>query len=71
MIFTESFHHMCCEGKWLQNRLRADENKSRSFSAVVIQGHQREGFCIVPACVEILLMIIMIGLLDRVIQSAT
>ena len=40
---------MCFEGKWLQNRLRADENESRSLLAVDIQGHQRGGFCIVPS----------------------
>ena len=37
---------MCFEGKWLQNRLRADNNESRSLLAVDIQGHQRGGFCI-------------------------
>ena len=31
------------EGKWLRNRLRADENESRSLLAVDIQGHQRGG----------------------------
>ena len=39
---------MCFEEKWLQNRLRADENELRSLSAVDIQGHQRGGFSIVP-----------------------
>ena len=41
---------MCFEGKWLQNRLGADKNESRSFLAVDIQGHPRGGFCIVPTC---------------------
>ena len=27
-FFIESFSQMCFEGKWLQNRLRADKNKS-------------------------------------------
>ena len=48
IIFIESFPQTCFEGKWLQNRLRADKNESRSLLAVDIQGHQREGFCIVP-----------------------
>ena len=48
VLFVESFPQMCFEGKWLQNRLRADENKSRSLLAVDVQGHQRRGFCIVP-----------------------
>ena len=39
---------MCFEGKWLQNRLRADKNDSRSLLAVDIQGHERGGFFIVP-----------------------
>ena len=39
---------MCFEGKWLENRLRADKCESRSLLAVDIQGHQRGGFCIVP-----------------------
>ena len=39
---------MCFEGKWLQNRLRADKNESRSHLVVDIQGHQGEGFCTVP-----------------------
>ena len=39
---------MCFEGKWLQNRLPADKNESRSVLRVDIQGHQRGGFCIVP-----------------------
>ena len=42
---------MCFEEKWLQNRLRADENELRSPSADDIQGHQRGGFCIVPVSV--------------------
>ena len=37
---------MCFEGKWLQNRLRADKNESRSLLAVDIQGYQRGGLCI-------------------------
>ena len=41
----ESFPRMCFEGKWLQNRLRADKNESISLLAVDIQGHQRGGFC--------------------------
>ena len=40
-FFIESFPQMCFEGKWLQNRLRADKNESRSLLAVDIQGHQR------------------------------
>ena len=48
-FFIESFLQMCFEGKWLQNRLRADGNELRSLSAVDIQGHQRGGFCIVPS----------------------
>ena len=40
------FPQMCFKGKWLQNRLRADKNESRSLLAVDIQGHQRGGFCI-------------------------
>ena len=47
-LFIESFFQMCFEGKWLQNRLRAEQNESRSLSAVDIQGHQHGGFCIVP-----------------------
>ena len=47
-FFIESFPQMCFEGKWLQNRLRADNNELRSLLAVDIQGHQRRGFCIVP-----------------------
>ena len=39
---------MCFDGKWLQNRLRADKNESISLLAVDIQGHQRGDFCIVP-----------------------
>ena len=39
---------MCFEVKWLQNRLRADKNESKSFLAVDIKGHQRGGLCIVP-----------------------
>ena len=46
---------MCFEGKWLQNRLRADKNESRSLSAVDIQGHQRGGFRIVPKGTDALL----------------
>ena len=38
LFFIESFPQMCLEGKWLQNRLRADKNESRSLSAVDIQG---------------------------------
>ena len=45
-ICIESFPQMCFEGKWLQNRLRADKNESRSLSAVNFHGHQRGGFCI-------------------------
>ena len=37
---------MCFEGKWLQNRLRGENNKSRPLLAVDIRGHQRGGFCI-------------------------
>ena len=47
ILFIESFLKMCFEGKWLQNRLRADKNESRSLLVVDIQGHQRGGFCIV------------------------
>ena len=47
-FFIESFPQMCFEGKWLQNRLGADKNESRSLLAVDIQGHQCGGFCIVP-----------------------
>ena len=35
---------MCFEGKWLQNRLQADKNESKSLLAVDIQGNQRGGF---------------------------
>ena len=42
-FFIESFPQMRFEGKWLQNRLRADKNKSISLLAVDIQGHQRGG----------------------------
>ena len=48
MIFIESFPQRYFEGKWLQNRLRADKNESRSLLAVDFQGHQRGGFCTVP-----------------------
>ena len=48
ILFIESFLKMCFEGKWLQNRLRADKDESRSPLAVDIQGHQRGCFCIVP-----------------------
>ena len=48
VFFIESFPQMCFEGKWLQNRLRADKNESRSLLVVDIQGHQHGGFCIVP-----------------------
>ena len=44
-FFIESFPQMCFEGKWLQNRLRADKNESISLLAVDIQGHQRGSFC--------------------------
>ena len=37
MFFIWSFPQMCFEGKWLQNRLRADKNESRSLLAVNIQ----------------------------------
>ena len=47
-LFIDHFPQLCFEGKWLQNRLRADKNESRSLLAVDIQGHQRGGFCIVP-----------------------
>ena len=47
-IFIESFSETCVEGEWLQNRLRADKNESRSLLAVDIQGLQRGGFYIVP-----------------------
>ena len=47
IFFIESFPQMCFEGKWLQNRLRADKNELRSLSAVDIQGNQRGGFCII------------------------
>ena len=47
-FFVESFPQMCCGGKWLQNRLRADKNESRSLLVVDIQGYHREGLCIVP-----------------------
>ena len=47
--FVESILQMCLEGKWLQNRLRADKNELRSLLAVDIKGHQRGGFCVVPA----------------------
>ena len=47
-ICIESFPQMYFEGKWLQNRLRADKNESKSLSAVDFQGHQRGGFCISP-----------------------
>ena len=50
-FLIESFPQMCFEGKWLQNRLRAIKNESRSLLAVDIQGHQRGGFCIVPGAV--------------------
>ena len=39
-FFIESFLQTCFEGKWLQIRLRADEDELRSLSAVDIQGHQ-------------------------------
>ena len=42
------FFHRVFPSKWLQNRLRADKNESRSLLAVDIQGHQRGGLCIVP-----------------------
>ena len=45
-FFIESFPQICFEGKWLQNRLRADKKESRSLLAVDVQGHQRGGFCI-------------------------
>ena len=48
IFFIESFPQMCFVGKWMQSRLRADENESRSLLAVDIQGHQHGGFCIVP-----------------------
>ena len=48
MVFIESFLQMSFEGKWLQNRLRADKNESISLSAVDIQGNKCGGFCIVP-----------------------
>ena len=51
--FIESFPRMCFEGNWLQNRLRADKNESRSLLAVDIKGHQRGGFCIVPTWIVI------------------
>ena len=47
LCFIKSFPQMCFEGKWLQNRLRADKNDSRSLLAVDFQGHERGGFCIV------------------------
>ena len=47
-MFIESFSQMRFEGKWLQNRLRADKDESKSLLAVDFQGHQRRGFCIVP-----------------------
>ena len=49
IFLIESFPHMCFEGKWLQNRLRAEKNESRSFLVVDIQGHQRGDLCIVPS----------------------
>ena len=49
---------MCFEGKWLQNRLRAGKNDSRSLLAVDIQGYLRGGFCIVPIMI-ITIMIMM------------
>ena len=42
-VFIESFPQMCFAGQWLQNRLRADKNESRSILAVDIPGHQRGG----------------------------
>ena len=45
LFFNHSFPQTCFEGKWLQNRLRADKNESRSLLAVDIQGHQHGGFC--------------------------
>ena len=44
----ESFPQMCFEGRWLQNRLGADKNESRSVLAVDIQRYERGGYCIVP-----------------------
>ena len=43
IFFIESFLQLCFEGKWLQNRLLADECELRSLSAVNIQGHQLGG----------------------------
>ena len=51
-FFIESSPQMCFEGEWLQNRLRADKNESRSLLAVDIQGHQLGGFCIAPSSVN-------------------
>ena len=47
-FFIDSFPQMCFEGKWLQNRLRADKNESRSLLAVDIQGCQRGGLMHCP-----------------------
>ena len=54
VFFFKSFLQICFEGKWVQNRLRADKNELRSLSAVDIQGHQRGGFCIVPSLTVII-----------------
>lgn len=47
-FFIESSPQVWFEGKWLQHRLQADKNESRSLMAVDIQGHQHGDFCIVP-----------------------
>ena len=52
-FFIESFPQMCCEGKRLQNRLRAEKNESILLLAVDIQGHQRGGFCIAPNVIAV------------------
>ena len=59
IFFIESFPQMCFEGKWLQNRLRADKNEPRSLLAVDIQGHERGGFCMMMMMMIMTTMITM------------
>ena len=59
-LFIEPVPQMCFEGKWLQNRLRADKNESRSLLAVEIQGHQRGGFYIVPYLIDVIINLLFV-----------
>ena len=55
LLFIEYFPQICSEGKWLQNRLRADKNESRSFLAADTRDTNVEVSALSPnTCCEVL-----------------